>query len=32
VAPAILNALADATGKRFYQLPVTAANVMAALR
>lgn len=32
VAPAILNAIADATGKRFYQLPVTAANIMAALR
>lgn len=32
VVPAILNAIADATGKRFYQLPVTAANLMAALR
>ena len=32
VAPAILNAIADATGKRFYELPVTAENLMAALR
>jgi CO/xanthine dehydrogenase Mo-binding subunit len=32
VAPAILNAIADATGKRFYELPVTADNLMAALR
>jgi CO/xanthine dehydrogenase Mo-binding subunit len=32
VVPAILNAIADATGRRFYQLPVTAANLMAALR
>jgi CO/xanthine dehydrogenase Mo-binding subunit len=32
VAPAILNAIADATGKRFHELPVTAENLMAALR
>ena len=32
VAPAILNAIADATGKRFYELPVTADKIRAALR
>ena len=32
VAPAILNAIADATGKRFNVLPVTAENIRAALR
>jgi CO/xanthine dehydrogenase Mo-binding subunit len=32
VAPAILNALADATGKRFKALPVTADMIKAALR
>jgi CO/xanthine dehydrogenase Mo-binding subunit len=30
--PAILNAIADATGKRFNVLPVTAENIRAALR
>jgi CO/xanthine dehydrogenase Mo-binding subunit len=32
VAPAILNAIADATGKRFHELPVTAEKIRAALR
>jgi CO/xanthine dehydrogenase Mo-binding subunit len=32
VAPALLNAIADATGKRFYELPVTAEKIRAALR
>ena len=32
VVPAILNAIADATGKRFYALPVTAEKIKAALR
>ena len=32
VAPAILNALADATGKRFNTLPVTPETIKAALR
>jgi CO/xanthine dehydrogenase Mo-binding subunit len=32
VAPAILNAIADATGRRFYELPVTAEKIKAALR
>ena len=31
VAPAILNAIADATGKRFDALPVTPAKIKAAL-
>ncbi len=31
VAPAILNAIADATGKRFYALPMTAATIKAAM-
>ena len=31
VAPAILNAIADATGKRFDALPVTAEKIKAAL-
>jgi CO/xanthine dehydrogenase Mo-binding subunit len=32
VAPAILNAIADAIGKRFDALPVTADKIKAALR
>jgi CO/xanthine dehydrogenase Mo-binding subunit len=32
VAPAILNAIAEATGRRFYELPVTAEKIRAALR
>jgi CO/xanthine dehydrogenase Mo-binding subunit len=32
VVPAILNAIADATGTRFYELPVTAEKIRAALR
>ena len=32
VVPAILNAIADATGRRFYELPVTAEKIRAALR
>ena len=32
VVPAILNAIADATGRRFYDLPVTAEKIRAALR
>jgi CO/xanthine dehydrogenase Mo-binding subunit len=32
VAPAILNAIADATGRHFYELPVTADKIRTALR
>ncbi len=32
VAPAILNAIADATGRRFYAMPVNADDIKAALR
>jgi len=32
VVPAILNAIADATGRRFHQMPVTADRLKAALR
>mgnify|MGYP002410216751 CR=1 FL=1 len=31
VAPAILNAVYDATGKDFYELPVTAEKILKAL-